>query len=109
MTTAAAFRMPTWTGPMRRTKKYLHAHGWYVSRASQCLALWHLVALHPAQGVRLIYVHPPHGPGPEPPTLCTFECDPGWAKEVWYFPSSLREPRIRRVNGGPAPVSREDR
>ncbi len=86
-----------WTGPMRRAKKFLHARGYQVVRAGRVFLPWHLLAIHPTEGVRLLYVHPPHGPGPEPPALAAFTCDPAWAKELWHYPASVFSPKIRRI------------
>jgi len=98
----------TWTGPERRVKRYLVALGWQVVRAGRAFLPWHLLAVHPTEGVRLLWVHPPHGPGPDLSALVAFPCDVGYIREVWRYSGHAIRPIVARVNGGPAaPVSRE--
>ncbi len=97
-----------WTGPERLVKKYLLLRGWQVVRAGRAFALFHLVALHPTEGVKLIWVSAPRGPEPDLVALSNFACDRSWSKEVWRYPGYALRPVVARLNGGPAPVSREN-
>ncbi len=56
-----------WTGPERRVKKHLRALGWQVHKALGAFLPFHLVALHPVEGVKLLWVHAPRGPDPDEP------------------------------------------
>ncbi len=94
-----AFFTRKWTGPERRVKKYLRDQGSQVVRAGRPFWPWHLLAIHPTEGVRLLWVHPPRGPDPDLSALLTFACDPAWAKEVWRFPATARGPWIQRLDG----------
>ncbi len=86
-----------WTGPERRVKKYLRDQGWQVNRAGWAFQPFHLIAVHPREGVKLLWVYAPRGPEPDLPALARFACHPAWTKEVWRFPATARGPWIRRV------------
>ncbi len=96
-----------WTGAERRVKKHLRTLGWQVVRAGRPFLPWHLLAIHPTEGVRLLWVHPPHGPGPDIAALVAFSCDARYVREVWRYPGYALRPTVARVNGGPAPCSKE--
>ncbi len=85
-----------WTGPERRVKKHLRALGWQVHKATGPFLPFHLVALHPVEGVKLLWVYAPRGPDPDMSALARFGCDPAWRKEIWRFPAMSR-PWVRPV------------
>ncbi len=85
-----------WTGPMRRVKKHLQAQGWQVNRAGWAFQPFHLLAVHPTEGVKLLWVYATRGPDPDLSALAAFPCDPAWVKELWRYPATWG-PRIRRV------------
>ncbi len=96
-----------WTGPERRVKKYLRDQGWQVNRAGWAFQPFHLIAVHPSEGVKLLWVYAPRGPEPDLAALAAFRCAPTWSKEVWRYaatwgPRIVRvEPQVRSATGQP--------
>lgn len=86
-----------WTGPERRVKKHLRALDWQVVKAASPFLPFHLVALHPTEGVKLLWVYTPRGAEPDLSALAGFACLPSWGKEVWRFPATASKPWIRQV------------
>ncbi len=91
-----AFFTRKWTGPERRVKQYLRDRGWQVNRAGWPFQPFHLLAVHPSEGVKLLWVHAPRGPDPDLSALRSFACASAYVKEVWRYPATWG-PRIMRV------------